>query len=215
MRVKRGPRKPKGVKREVRPEDIEPIYPWERQPDESKQAFSAFEHYLNMEDLKRTVREAGREMGRVYSQVSAWTARHDWVRRAKAYDMDQNRKRRVILDKAIHKMHERQANHAVLGQMAALNTLQNYVKTEENPEPPKLKERDAIRLFDVASRIERLARGEPDTITETKGKLEITPGVGPDDTRRSMIKLLEDPQAVAHMAAISKILGTDGSDDKA
>ena len=202
-KTKRAPRK-----REVRPGDIDPLYPWERQPDESIKAYAAFEHYLLTPQVERTARGTGKAIGKYWSQICRWSSKYDWVKRARAYDTNETRKRRARVENEIEKMHERQANHAVIGQVASMNTLKQYVRTDTNPTPPKMRDRDAIRLFDVMARVEMRARGEPDTLTETKGQIEVK-AEGLD--RVAMIKLLEDPEAVEHMAAISKLMGTDGS----
>lgn len=206
-------RKPK-PRLNTRPVPVEPIYPWEQQPKETAKAFAAFSIYLEMLPEERTMRHVKIVINKHWSQISRWSSRHQWVKRVQAFDRHNERTRRIQLDRSIVKMHERQANHAVLGQMAAMGTLQKYVKTEHNPDPPMLRERDAIRLFDVASRVEWRARGEPDTVTESKGKIEVSTPASADETRASMVRLLEDPEAVEHMAAISKLLGTDGSNGK-
>ena len=210
--AKKAKRKPRG--RPVRPRDIEPIYPWERQPKESVKAFAAFGHYLDTPPLERSVRGTMRALGKHWSQVGGWSSRHSWVDRAKAYDKRQDQRRRAKQQRAIDQMHERQANHAVLGQMASIRTLQRYVKTESNPDPPTMRDRDAIRMFDVMSRVEMRARGEPDTITEMKGKIGVTAEDNVDSTRSAMVELLENPKALEHMAEISKLLGTDGSNSE-
>lgn len=206
--------KPKPRGRPVRPRDIEPIYPWERQPKESVQAFAAFQHYLDTPPFDRAVRGTMRELNKHWSQVGGWSSKHSWVDRCKAYDKRQDQRRRAKQQRAIDKMHERQANHAVLGQMASILTLQRYVKTENNPNPPPMRDRDAIRLFDIMARVEMRARGEPDTVTEMKGKLGVTAEDNVDVTRSAMVGLLENPKALEHMAEISKLLGTDGSNGK-
>lgn len=198
--------KPKA--RPVKPSDIAPLYPWECQPNESHKAYNAFVHYLETE-VNRSVRGTCRELGKTWSSISNWSARHDWVARAKAYDKYEESRRRAILRKAIDKMYERQANHAVAGMMAAMETLKPFIPTANNASPQKMRPRDAIRLFDVMARAERNARGEPESYTkvDTGG----VPSAGSDDERAKLVKLMDDPDAVEHLAAISKIMGTDGS----
>lgn len=195
-------------KREVRPEDLEPKYPWERQPKESPQAFTAFAHYLNMGE-ERSARETGRTLRKNWSQISKWSSAHDWVRRSEAYDRHHQKLRQRANQRAIMKMNERQAEAAMMGQAAAMLSIGKHVKTDKNQDPVPLRDRDAIRLLAVAAKLERVARGEPDSIQETKGDVGVKLSTV-DERRASMVKLLENPEAVKHMAEISKLLGTDG-----
>lgn len=201
-------------KREVYVDDVEPKYPWEKQPDESMKAFASFEVYLDIPPMDRTMRKANETLGRAWSTITGWASKHNWVPRAEAYDKQVSVKRRQKMTDDILKMHERHAKHAMLGQIAALEAIKKYVKTEENPKPKILTPNAAIRFFDIMVRIERVARGEPDSVIESKGKLEVTQPQTADQKRISMLKLLENPKAVEIMAEISGMLGTDGVEDK-
>lgn len=205
--AKKKQRKPRS--RSVTARDLEPIYPWERQPGESAKAFAAFEHYLGDGSQNRTLRKTKSAIGKAWSLICAWSIKHDWVKRAEAKDRYDARREQAAWDSARDRMNERQANNAMAAMGAAMATLSKFVPTKEHPNPPPLRERDAIRLFAVAARLERVARGEPDMIQKTTGEVKITSS--PDDMRASMLKVLEDPQGREHMAAISKLMGTDGS----
>jgi hypothetical protein len=63
----------------------EPDYPWDRQTDESPQAFAAFAAYRDM-GLARSTREVARSLGKHHSQIGEWSRRHEWVARVTAWD---------------------------------------------------------------------------------------------------------------------------------
>jgi hypothetical protein len=189
----------------------EPLYPWERQPNEDEQSFAAFIAYIK-DGSDRTKRAVANRLGRPYDEVAKIGAMFDWDNRAKAWDINEDRKDRKSRQVAVKEMHDRHARNAMVGVAAAMATLAKYIKTPDNPNPMVMHERDAIRLFDVSAKIERLSRGEPDTIQEHKGEVSTTVSV--EDKRASMVRLLEDAEAVEHLAAISKKLGTDGSNGK-
>ena len=91
-------REPRG--RAVRASDIEPRYPWERQPKETARAFSAFAQYLAMDPEERSVRDICRKLNASWSTVSKWSASHDWMRRAEAKDRhDWKKKQRIFAKK--------------------------------------------------------------------------------------------------------------------
>jgi hypothetical protein len=62
--------------------------PWDRQKGESKQAFEAFEIYLGLGPLDRSLREAGLELGKSTTLMSRWSARWRWVERCEAWDRE-------------------------------------------------------------------------------------------------------------------------------
>lgn len=203
--------RPKPRSRSVTQKDLEPVYPWERQPDESPQAFAAFAAYLDGDGSllmpERSARETARKLKKHWSQVSEWSAKYDWVRRAEAKDRHDMRLRARAQEREIALMNDRQAQNAMIGAAAAMAHIRKFIKTADNPEPARMRDRDAIRLFDIAAKIERVARGEADSISQTKNEVSVSTV---DDKRASMVKLLEDPEALKHMAAISRLLGTDG-----
>lgn len=201
-----------GVKRRVYDEDLEPEYPWERQPNESPEAYLAFSHYRDDREFRR-IRKTCAELGKPRSTVSSWSSpdRHNWLKRCAAFDKFEDEERQKAQRREIRRMHARHAKHAVSAIEAASHVIEKLRPSDKNPEPDKMKHRDAIRLLDVGVRIERLSRGEPDTIQKTEGEMRVT---NVDDKRASMVKLLEDPGALRHLQEISKRLGTDGSSDE-
>jgi hypothetical protein len=78
--------------------------PWERQPEESDQAWDAFVVYrdtpLDPDPNARTVRsnrETARRVGKTRALMDKWATRHSWKARALAYDNDLDRERRAKL----------------------------------------------------------------------------------------------------------------------
>jgi hypothetical protein len=86
---------------------LDPPLPWERQPEESVQAWEAFrvhrdsiyESGPNGEPAKavRSNRETARRVGKQRGLMDRWALRHDWKGRVQAYDADLDRERRSIL----------------------------------------------------------------------------------------------------------------------
>jgi hypothetical protein len=204
---KRKDGKPKS--RRVTARDLAPVYPWERQPGESRKAYKAFTTYLELGE-ERSVRKSRELIGKSWSLISGWSAKWDWFKRAEAYDRAEDRKRMRAQELARDQMYARQATHAAMAQAAAMRTIAKHVKTEDNPEPEDMADRDAIRLFDVASKVEWRARGEPDVKTEDGGKSAIDASA--DDRRAALVTLLENPEAVELFEKLSSFMGTDGLD---
>jgi hypothetical protein len=132
---------------------------WLRKPGESARQHAALERYLAMgpsRSLDRLCR-SGKRTGR----LAQWCLKWSWVRRAEAYD-------RMISD-AIHA-----ANLEAIVQMAK-NHAEQALKLQEKAlqrlaelNPKELSPADVLRYLAEAQRLERLARGEPESVTERR-----------------------------------------------
>ena len=191
---------------------LRPHYPWEQLPKEPRRAFEAFTIYLNLGPKMRSKRTAFDHTQESWKRIVDWSSKWEWSRRAQAWDRHIDRINRYENEKAILEMNKRQAKNASAGIAAAMNTLLKHIPTPKNPKPPIMRVSDAVRLLDVCSKLERVSRGEPDSIQETKGEVTVKESErSGDDRRKTMVDLLHDPEMVEHMAAVSKFMGTDGS----
>ncbi|HEU5032670.1 MAG TPA: hypothetical protein VFV01_47660 [Spirillospora sp.] len=59
--------------------------PWERQPDETPQAFEAFARYRDMPG-RRSMDRVAKELHKSHALMGRWSVRHRWVERAAAFD---------------------------------------------------------------------------------------------------------------------------------
>lgn len=84
---------------------IDTPLPWERQPEESPQAWEAFVIYRDMLQLehdgriegRRSHRQVAKRVGKHHALMSRWSERHQWKARVAAYDSDLDRDRRAAL----------------------------------------------------------------------------------------------------------------------
>lgn len=191
--------------------------PWDRQPNEPPRAFRAFVYYLEGDgelfmptrSLAEVAKKAKASLKRLYPIAQEW----EWSARADAKDQWDLDQRRVAQRRELFKMHNRHAKAATAAMGAALSTLQKYVPSGDR-KPAAMTPAEAIRCLEVAVKIERMARGEPDTIQKTQGEVTVNNSPAQDDERLALRKILEDPKGVEHMAAISRLLGQDGSPAK-
>lgn len=136
---------------------------WERQPRESSKAYAAFCIYRDMGPDRsiEKVYEKRSKRGPL-SRLKNWSVKHNWVERANAYDDYLERKKREEKEKAILEMAERHARLAMAFQQRIAQRLQEI-------DPAELSPADMARWLDIATKLERLSRGEPTEI----GKQEI------------------------------------------
>ena len=137
---------------------------WERQPGESTKAYAAFCVYRDL-GTERSLEKAGQTLDkpRTRKWLGEWSAKYNWLERAMAYDDYLERKKREEKEKAILEMAERHARLAMAFQQRIAQRLQEI-------DPAELSPADMARWLDIATKLERLSRGEPTEI----GKQEIS-----------------------------------------
>jgi hypothetical protein len=160
----------------------ETLLAWERQPGESATAFAAFVIFRDLgprRSLDAASRLYHRKPGqepeqpqtgpkkRKSGQVRLWYERWQWRSRAEAYDAEQDRQQRAAQEAVRREMAQRHAREAVALQEKALRRLQQM-------SPDELSPGQVLDYFLQAAKLERLSRGEPDTIQEQRlqGQLE-------------------------------------------
>lgn len=187
----------------------EEAYPWERLANEPEDEYKAFKCYRDLR-FKRDLRKVSRRMNISLPLLFEMYKDNYWPSRVRQFDIFEEREYRIDNREKIRAMHEKHVKSANIALAASMNTLKKYVPTPDNPDPPKLEDKDAIRLLDIAVKIERLALGVPDSIQETIGEIKVSPQ---EDKRKDILKILQSEEATEHMAAISKLVGTADDDN--
>lgn len=131
------------------------INPWDMQPDETTKAFEAFKVYRDM-GPKRSRKAAVEKMtGKTNTcgNFDQWSVKYHWVSRINAYDryLDQQATAKKVED--IREMAERHSTMAVVFLNKVVSRLQNI-------DPNSLSADQLLKWFEVASKVERLSRGE-------------------------------------------------------
>lgn len=155
---------------EVHVEDIyidEPE-PWERQLDESPQAFEAFAAYRDM-GAARSNAKVSRLLCKSKALMDRWSSEHDWVKRVAAWDAEKDRVARETQLKDIVEMRQRHAAIAKKMMDTADNALNNI-------NPHDVSTNEIARLVEIASKLERISRGDVgDVIEERDGVEAVSP----------------------------------------
>lgn len=143
---------------------------WERQPSESRKAYTAFCIYRDLGPRERSLIETARRyyLDRTRKrpvQVGVWSSKYNWVSRCKAYDefIDEQRRQQALDE--ILEMAGRQAREGTQLQALGLKILQKI--SAQDPSGNVL---DVVRALRTGAEIERLARGMPTAIVEEQGK---------------------------------------------
>jgi len=137
---------------------------WERHKEEnSSKEYAAFCIYRDLGPNRslEKVRRSG--VKTTLRWLQHWSAKYNWVERARAYDDYLERRKREEKEKAILDMAERHAKLAMAFQQRVAQRLQEI-------DPSELSPADMAKWLDIATKLERLSRGEPTEI----GKQEVT-----------------------------------------
>lgn len=149
---------------------------WERQVKEPIHLFEAFCVYRDMPS--RSIEGVAAAVGRNPQTLKSLSQSWQWIARAQAWDIEMDRRIRDRGVDAIAKMHERQINVAMGMQAAVASETRALVQTIRNMDEQAeeagiqrtmiLRMKDYIRLYEVATKQERLSRGESTDNVEIK-----------------------------------------------
>ena len=141
---------------------------WERQEEESTKAYEAFAIYRDLGPARST-RQVSQQLGKSRQLIGRWCTEYEWVKRCAAWDAENDRIARLENLAEIKDMRKR---HADLAKKA----LSKVAEALEDMKAEGISNSDVARLMDVASKLERLSRGDVgDVIEERDGGEAVNP----------------------------------------
>lgn len=141
---------------------------WDRQKDESSKAYAAFCVYRDL-GPDRSLEKVRQNLDKPRSRkwLGEWCAKYNWVERTKAYDDYLEKKKREEKEKAILDMAERHARLAMAFQQRVAERLREI-------DPSELSPSDMAKWLDIATKLERISRGEPTEIEKQEVQGQVT-----------------------------------------
>ncbi|NLB82491.1 MAG: hypothetical protein GX800_12990 [Clostridiaceae bacterium] len=136
--------------------------PWERLPKETARAFEAFIDYRDS-GTDRSIRSTAQKLCKNRTTIAEWCKKYNWVERAVQYDAELDRQARERNEKEREEMAQLHIKAARAMLTKALKGLQAIPDDAMTPN-------DVSRMIEVASKLERLSRGEPSESTEMFGR---------------------------------------------
>lgn len=147
--------------------------PWERRESESTKAYEAFCTYRDM-GRERSLSKVSEKLQKSETLMGRWSRTYDWVDRAAKWDDEQERIEREIAQKeqakAIKDMRKR---HADLAHAMLIKSAKALAKIPED----EIKPGDISRMVDIASKLERISRGDVGEVIEERDGGQATPAV--------------------------------------
>lgn len=163
--------------------------PWERQPEETVKAFEAFVIYRDL-GPERSITKVTQTLNKSRPLIGEWSSKYRWVERCAAFDHEQDRLHIMENNREIVEMKKR---HAVLGknlQTVGAKALAAYLK-KNDAELEALTPAEIANLVKTGIELERKSRGEPETITEVREKVDANAAT------KAITELATDPEFLA------------------
>lgn len=132
--------------------------PWDRQPGEPEDAWTAFWRWRDASPRPALAKHAA-AVGRSYQAVRGWAVGWGWDARILAWDQAVDAGRQSATMTATQEM---AARHIKLSQ-SVLDVVEHglrKIKADLSTDFGRLKPQEIARLLEVASKLERLSRGE-------------------------------------------------------
>lgn len=148
---------------------------------ESARAFEAFSHYRDL-GASRSTAKVAQELGKAESLMDRWSADWSWVKRAAAWDEEQDHIWRAAVSARQAEMARRHVDIARRVQEKLVQRLDTLTVDE-------IGIREVARLLDVAVKIERQAMGVENS--KTPVEVAITPPLLPGDYARELLSTPE------------------------
>lgn len=134
--------------------------PWEQQEGEGAKPYADFCVYRDL-GTDRTLVAVEKKVKKSTAYIQKLSCTHNWVKRAQAWDTEQDRIARELQTKEIVKMRKRHADIATAMLLKAARALKSIPDEE-------IKAQDISRMVDVASKLERLSRGDTSEVIEQR-----------------------------------------------
>lgn len=152
---------------------LDDVKPWERQENETPRAYEAFCVYRDL-GPGRSITKTSQALHKNRTTIGEWSTKNDWVKRATAWDDENDRLARELAQKeqaeAIKKMRKR---HAAL----AMKMLEKAEAAIDSIIDEDIKPTDIPRMVDVAAKLERISLGDVGDVIEERDGGEAIPAV--------------------------------------
>lgn len=157
-------------------------FPWAPQPGETSLGFQSFATYRDA-GPKRTIASVARQLGRDAGTLRMLSAKYSWVDRALAFDAYLDKRSVEELARGRTQMRQEHADVAVLARTKILTRLKSM-------NPDELSVRDLAAWLELAVKLERQARGEPDKTVSVSGEVNVVEALGASERRSLMEQAL-------------------------
>lgn len=134
--------------------------PWEMQPTDTPKSWEAFQIYRDL-GKNRSLKKVAEQLKKSETIIGRWSGKHNWIERIAAWEAEQDRLIREELMKDIGTMRKRHVDIANAMLIKAARALQKMPDDE-------IKAADISRMVDIATKLERISRGDVGDVIEER-----------------------------------------------
>lgn len=160
---------------------------WERQENESVQAYEAFDLYCKM-GAERRLWKVAQALGKSDTLITRWSGEWNWRERCRDYDNELQRQELEEKRKAVRQMQQRQIKTAILLQEKAEQALQQLKIESISP-------KDILRFITEGAKLEREIQNDSLAISENGENGNGSSGTLADVIVAAYRKRMEDDHA--------------------
>lgn len=147
--------------------------PWERRESESTKAYEAFCIYRDM-GPDRSLAKVAEKLSKSEQLMKRWSYTYGWVERAAKWDDEKDRIEREAAQKEQAKaIRDMRTRHAKLAEAMLMKAARGLARIPDD----EIKPGDISRMVDVASKLERISRGDVGEVVEERDGGQATPAV--------------------------------------
>jgi hypothetical protein len=133
---------------------------WERQPKETIQAYEAYSVYRDMGN-QRSYAKVARELGKSLSLIEKWGKMWNWVGRTSQYEYHMDKVAMDIREETVRTMLKRHIGTSIVLQEKVEAGLKSLKASKMTP-------MEIVKMFELAVKVEREARGVAGVVDEVK-----------------------------------------------
>ena len=144
---------------------------WEKQKGETTKSYDAFMRYREL-GYTRSIQkvsqmyanETGRRVNTIAQQLKRWSVKYDWVKRAEAWDLQQDKIYQAENQEKLKNMRERHLTYEAVKQQKGFDRIRQIIPEDLDP-------KEALLFLDSGIRGERTLHGEPEStlgVTEVR-----------------------------------------------
>jgi DNA-directed RNA polymerase specialized sigma subunit len=142
--------------------------PWLQRKGEPKKAYERFQVYLNLKPSEQTYANIARLLGISAPRAQQIGEKYDWKSRAEEWNAEQTAQRCEAELEAIRDMHKRHIQLAMSLQGLSALEMNKRLKKAQEDGSITLTAKEIAEFIKLGISTERVSRGEPESILETK-----------------------------------------------
>jgi hypothetical protein len=146
--------------------------PWLQQPQEPKRAYLAFDLFRSL-GADRTLRAVKEKISATRGTLKQWYEQFNWSERVRLYDNHVDRLRIEAEIEEIREMRKRHIRIAMAIQGVVSVELNKKLQAAQTTATETLDAREISDLLKIATTLERISRGEPETLVQASSQVGI------------------------------------------